>query len=131
MTGNEVFQAALDLCGLAHGGESGESALREDLKDLQSRSLGLLNLLITELTPLSERVERSTLIPKKLNTLADDVPLPEKVAGALLPYRLAAALIAEEDGELAGALLTYAREARAALLSDGKSNTHSITEVYT
>ncbi len=130
MTGNEVLDTALDLCGLARGGERGESELREDLKDLQSRSLGLLNLLITELTPLSERVERSTLVPKRLKTLADEVPLPKNVTETLLAYRLAAALIAEEDPELAGALLTYARESRLALLADGKSKTHSITEVY-
>ncbi len=130
MTGNEVLDLALDLCGLAHGGAEGESGLREDLKDLRSRSLGLMNLLITELTPLSERVVRSTLVPKKLTTLADEVPLPQNVAESLLPYRLAAALIAEEDSEMANALLLYAREARAALLADGKSTAHGIVEVY-
>lgn len=128
MTGNDILERALDLCAL-HSGDA-ESDLREDLRDLKARAPSLLNLLIAELTPLHERLTRKKTEIRSLKALTETVNLHPGICGTVLPFRLAALLIADEDRELAELLEVYAREARATLLADGKSTCHRILEVY-
>ena len=128
MTGNDILERALDLCAL-HSGNA-ETDPRGDLQDLKARAPALLNLLIAELTPLHERLTRQEKEIQTLASMAETVDLHPGICGSLLPFRLAALLIAEEDRELADVFTEYARDARAALLADGKSACHRIVEVY-
>lgn len=128
MTGNDILERALDLCAL-HS-EDVENDLRGDLQDLKARAPALLNLLIAEYTPLHERITRQKKEIRTLEAMTETVDLHPGITGSLLPFRLAALLIAEEDRELADVLTEYAGEARAALLADGASVRHRIVEVY-
>lgn len=128
MTGNDILERALDLCAL-HSGDV-ESELRGDLHDLKARAPALLNVLIAELTPLHERITRQRAGIRTLRSMTETVPLHTGICGSLLPFRLAALLIAEEDRELSDLLNEYARDAQAALLRDGKTRRHRIVEVY-
>lgn len=129
MTGNDILERALDLCALHSENVAGESD-RGDLRDLKARAPALLNVLIAELTPLHERLTGRKQEVRSLKSMAETVSLHPGVTGSLLPFRLAALLIAEEDRELSDLLNAYAREARAALLADGASARHRIVEVY-
>ena len=129
MTGNDILERAFDLCAL-HDEYAGSSGARGDLQDLKARAPALLNTLIAELTPLHERITRQKKEVRTLKSMAETVDLHPGITGSLLPFRLAALLMAEEDRELAAVLADYAREARAALLSDGKASLHRIVEVY-
>lgn len=126
MTGNDILERALDLCAL----HSGEGDFREDLRDLKARAPAILNVLIAELTPLSERLCRERQGIQTLRTLEETVHLHPGICGSVLPFALAALLIAEEDRELSDALTAHVREARAALLADGKTVRRRIVEVY-
>lgn len=128
MTGNDILERALDLCAL-HSGDV-ESELRGDLQDLKARAPALLNVLIAEQTPLHERLTGQKLEICTLQDMAGTVSLHPGICSSLLPFRLAALLIAEEDRELSALLNEYARDARAALLRDGRAARHRIVEVY-
>ena len=128
MTGNDILERALDLCALHD--ENVGSGERSDLQDLKARAPALLNTLIVELTPLHKRLTRQEKAIRALRTMTETVDLHPGITGSLLPIRLAALLIAEEDRELSNVLTEYARDARAALLADGKSSRHRIVEVY-
>lgn len=128
MTGNDILERALDLCALHSGGV--ETELRGDLLDLKARAPALLNVLIAELTPLHERLTGQEAEVCALQDMTEAVHLHSGICGSLLPFRLAALLIAEEDRELSDLLDEYARDARAALLRDGRSARHRIVEVY-
>ena len=128
MTGNDILERALDLCAL-HSGDV-ENDLRGDLQDLKARAPALLNLLIAELNPLHERLTGRKKEIRILKSMTETVDLHPGITGSLLPFRLAALLVAEEDRELSAALSEYARDARAALFADGASACHRIVEVY-
>ena len=125
MTGNDILERALDLCALHDEGSD-----RSDLRDLKARAPSLLNALIAELTPLHERLAGRKKEIRTLDSMEETVDLHPGITGSLLPFRLAALLIAEEDRELSDLLNAYARDARAALLSDGASARRRIVEVY-
>ena len=128
MTGNDILERALDLCALHDENVGGGE--RSDLQDLKARAPALLNTLIVELTPLHKRLTRQEKAIRALRAMTETVDLHPGITGSLLPIRLAALLIAEEDRELSNVLTEYARDARAALLADGKSSRHRIVEVY-
>lgn len=128
MTGNDILERALDLCALHD--ENVASNQRGDLQDLKARAPSLLNTLIAELTPLHERLTRQKTEICTLDAMTETVDLHPGITGSLLPFRLAALLIAEEDRELSDVLAAYARDARAALLADGAATCHRIVEVY-
>lgn len=126
MTGNDILERALDLCAL----HSGEGDLREDLQDLRARAPAILNTLIALYTPLSARLKREAQTVQSVKSLEESIRLHPGLCGSVLPFALAALLIADEDRELSEALSAHAREARAALLADGKSACRRIVEVY-
>lgn len=126
----EIFEQAMDLCALRGGDEDGNAVLPGDLSDLRARAVGLLNVLMGEMHPLEERLVGKTRPYARIYGLEETVDLCEGICRGVLPYRLAALLIAEEDGELSGILLRHAKEAAAALKMEGASRRHSILEVY-
>lgn len=126
MTGKDIFERALDLCALRGAGDS----LPDDVYDLQARAVGLINTIAGELHALDERLRKKACRTVFLHGLEETVDLYDGLCTAVLPYRLAALLIAEEDRELYTVLQTHAAEAAKKLLSDGKTRRHSIVEVY-
>lgn len=126
MTGKEIFERALDLCAL----RGAQDSLPEDIGDLKARAVGLLNVLAGEMHGLEERLTGKAKAVFRLYSLEETVDLCEEICACVLPYRLAALLIAEEDGDLYAVLQSHAREAARSLLADGKTRRHSIVEVY-
>ena len=130
MTGNDILERALDLCALHSDSVADDADMREDLRDLKARAPSLLNTLIAELTPLHERLTYREMEIQTLGSLSETVKLHPGICGSVLPFALASLLIAEEDRELSDLLAAHARDARTALLADGKSACHRIVEVY-
>ncbi len=126
MTGTDIFDRALDLCAL----RGAEDSLPEDLADLKARATGLLCVLIGELRPLHERLTGKKQPVRAIYSLEETVNLCEAICASVLPYALAALLIAEEDRELYTVLSAHCEQAKKALLADGKSRRHGIVEVY-
>jgi hypothetical protein len=126
----EIFEQAMDLCALRGSDGDGEPMLPGDLTDLAVRAVGILNVLMGELHSLEERLTGKERPYARIYGLEETVDLCEGICRCVLPYRLAAALIAEEDGELYRVLLHHADEAVKGLLSHGVAHRHSILEVY-
>ncbi len=126
MTGKDVFERAMDLCALR--GEN--DARSEDTADLRERATGLLNVLLSELHPLNERLIGRKRPIQELYSLEETLDICDAIGTGLIPYALAALLIAQEDTELYTVLRSHAQEVKAALLRDGVSRRHHIVEVY-
>ena len=126
MTGKDIFERALDLCALRGAGDS----LPDDVGDLQARAVGLINTLASELHALDERLRAGKCRAVHLHGLEETVDMHDGICAGVLPYRLAALFVAEEDRELSATLQSYAAEAAGRLLADGKTRRHSIVEVY-
>ncbi len=126
MTGKDAFERAMDLCALR--GEN--DACSEDTGDLKSRATGLLNLLLSELHPLNERLVGRKSPIQEIYSLEETLDVCDAIGTGLIPYALAALLIAQEDAELYAVLQSHAQEVKASLLRDGASRRHGIVEVY-
>lgn len=126
MTGTDVFERAMDLCALRGANDSRS----EDTEDLRERAVGLLNVLLGELHPLEERLTGRKKPVQELYSLEETPDVCDEIAAGLLPYALAALLIAQEDTELYTVLQAHVRETKQALLRDGASRRHRIVEVY-
>lgn len=126
MTGNEIFERALDLCALRGAGDS----LPDDIGDLRARAVGLINTVACTLRPLDERLRKAKCRMALLHGLEETVDMHEGICGGVIPYLLAALLIMDEDRELCSALQAHASDAARKLLEDGTSRRHSIVEVY-
>lgn len=126
MKGQEIFERALDLCALR--GETGNEP--NDVGDLKTRAVGILNVLFGEMHSLEERLTGRIRPYFRLHSLEESVDLCEDICASVLPYRLAALLIAEEDSELYSVLIDHAKAAANALLAGGKTYRHGIVEVY-
>ncbi|MBE6579715.1 MAG: hypothetical protein E7651_07930 [Ruminococcaceae bacterium] len=130
MKAKEIFEQAMDLCALRGSDGDGEPRMPGDLSDLSVRAVGILNVLMGEMHPLEERLTGQKRPYARIYGLEETVDLCEGICRCVLPYRLAALLIAEEDRELYDLLILHAREAAKGLLQDGASYRHSILEVY-
>lgn len=126
MTGRDIFERALDLCALRGASDS----LPDDVGDLESRAVGLLNTLAGEYHALDERLFKTERRMVFLNGLEETVDMHNGICSAVLPYRLASLLIAEEDKELYTVLQYHANDAANRLLKDGTARRHYIVEVY-
>ena len=126
MTGQDIFERALDLCAL----RGADGSLPADVGDLQSRAVGLLNVSAIALHALDQRLRGKPCYSVWMSSLEETVDMHEDICGAVLPYRLAALLIYEEDRELAERLHAHELDTEKRLLADGISRRHAITEVY-
>ena len=91
--------------------------------------MDLLNELIAENTFLNSRVTGEETALQELTALTETVSLCGEICAGIA-YGLGALLIAEEDPSLYTVLDRKYKEARKAVLADGKAVTHAITEVY-
>jgi hypothetical protein len=126
----EIFEQAMDLCALRGSDGDGDPFLPADVDDLGVRAVGILNVLMGELHPLEERLTGKQRPYARIYGLEETVDLCEGICRCVLPYRLAALLVAEEDRELSDLLRHHAAEAAKGLLADGASRVHAILEVY-
>ncbi len=126
MRGQDIFERAMDLCAL----RSGEGALPADTLDLKARSVGLLNVLMGELHGIEEQLTGRICPYVCIRSLEESIPMCDGLCNCVLPYRLAALLVAEEDRELYRLLLSHGEQAVQELMTHGASRRHSIVEVY-
>ena len=126
MRGQDIFERAMDLCAL----RSGEGTLPADTKDLKARSVGLLNVLMGELHGVEEQLTGRICPYICIHSLEESIPLCDGLCASVLPYRLAALLVAEEDRELYELLVSHSQQAVKELMTRGVSRRHPILEVY-
>ncbi len=130
MKAKEIFEQAMDLCALRGSNGEGDPYLPSDVDDLSVRAVGILNVLMGEYHSLEERLAGKERPYARIYGLEETVDLCEGICRCVLPYRLAALLIAEEDRELSDLLRHHAAEAAKGLLADGATRLHTILEVY-
>ena len=126
MTGNKLFQYAINLCGLA----SSESDTPTDVSDLLSRSVSLINILLSENAVLDGRIKKTQHQVYEITSLEETLPCSEIIASSVLPYGLARLFMLGEDDKLATDLHTLYVESQKSALKFGKATQGPIREVY-
>ena len=126
MTGQKLFETALDLCGLRND----DGTLSADVSDLSERALSFINLLIAENASLAARFGRTALTVSSISALTDEIPLPEILCASALPYGMARLILVGEDDETASRFGILYNEIRAEVLRAGRAANTEITEVY-
>ena len=126
MTGNKLFQYAIDLCGLS----SSEFDTPTDVSDLLSRSVSLINILLSENAILDGRIKKTDHEIYEITSLEDSLPCSEIIASSVLPYGLARLFMLGEDDKLASDLHSLYIESQKTALKFGKALQHPIKEVY-
>ena len=126
MTGKELFESALDLCGLRQT----DGKLPNDVSDLEQRALSLINILLAENSVLDCRIGKKEHEVYSITSLSQAVPLCDIVQNRVLPYGLARLLLLGEDDNLASDMNRLYNESRAEALGFGKPKVEPIAEVY-
>ena len=126
MTGRELFEAAMDVCGLRET----DGSVPGDALDLEQRAPALINLLLADNAWLDSRIKKQPpqiCVTEGLESVLD---VSEIVARSVLPYGLAALLTAGEDDALCARLSAQYESARELALRSGRAAAEEITEVY-
>lgn len=126
MTGNELYNAALDLCGL----RKSDGSLPSDISDLTQRAPALINILLAENASLDGRITKTEQTVSSIALLSETLSISDILSASVLPYGLAALLMSGEDDEVAKEMKTLYASARENALSFGKARVESISEVY-
>lgn len=126
MTGNQLFESAVDLCGL----RSSMYDVPTDILDLSLRALSLINLLLSENSSLDCRIRKCDHTLLQILSLEEELPCSDIVASTVLPYGLARLFMLGEDDALANEMERLYNEAKVTALKFGKAKRRAITEVY-
>lgn len=127
MTGYELYLSALDICGLRNA--KGEED--EDLNDLKSRSLNLINLLLDETLWLERYLKNdSSLSAVHLEALEEELTVDPLISGCVLAFGLASMLTAEEDPNFSLRLYERYKLNTAIVQRSSVSKRHPIEEMY-
>ena len=124
MTGNQLFQTALDILGL----RTASGNIPADAADMQERALSLINLLLAENSALDCRISKTEQKVKQINSMTDTVAFSDIMC--VLPKGLAKLLSDGEDDTLAAKLAADYSAARTEALRFGNAKCMPITEVY-
>ncbi len=126
MTGQEIFEIALDMCGL----RKDDSSLPVDVSDLQQRALSLLNGTLSEISILDSKIKKTEHRVLMLKDLEEEVLCSDILAHYIIPLGLARLMMLGEDDVLAADLNKLYTDARDEALRFGKAKFHQISEVY-
>lgn len=126
MTGQELYEAALDVAGI----KLRNGAVPATASDLTARCVSLINILITENAFLNSLITKRPEAPKLISSLGESVELDRKLLTFSLPYGLAALLLIPDDLEESTLLFNKYIQATAKIRSELPTHRHSIEEVY-
>ena len=126
MTGNQLFEYAVDLCGL----RSSATDLPADVSDLSLRAVSLINILLSENSSLDCRIRKCEHAVLKILSLDEDLPCSDILASSVLPYGLARLFMLGDDDGLANEMERLYNEAKNEALKFGKPKQRITTEVY-
>ena len=126
MTGNELFENAVDICAL----RSSLTNVPTDIDDLKQRAPALINLLLAENSSLDCRIRRVEHQVLKIDSLDGQIPCSDIVASAVLPYGLARLLMLGEDDAFVVEVERLYAEAKLIAIRFGKAKHGVVTEVY-
>lgn len=127
MTGYELYLSALDICGLRNA--QGEED--EDLNDLKSRSLNIINLLLDETLWLERHLKNNkNLNSVHLSALEEELAVDPLISGCVLPFGLAAMLIADEATDFSIMLYERYKLNTAIVQRSFISKRHPVEEMY-
>jgi hypothetical protein len=126
LTGNDIFNTALDLCALRNTNGS----IPADCEDLKQRAVGLLNLLIAENAYLDSLIKKQKIVISIITSLSDKIELSPLLTSVVLPYGLAFLLIQNEDSSTASFFRAKYESEKNRIQSQLKGVIQGITEVY-
>ncbi len=126
MTGENILNIVLDLL----NAKSSDGALPEGCKDLQARSVNLINICLAQCAPLNTLLKNTESYIPAITRLGDSIDYDTSLLTAVIPFGVAAYLCAEEDSTLSASMMEKYRVAYSHAMRYSKSRTHSITEVY-
>ncbi len=126
MTGKELFEISLDLCGL----RKSDGSIPNDVSDMQQRAVSLINILLAENAEIDSRIRRIEHRVESILSIDDKLVCSDVVSSGILPYGLSRLLLLGEDDELAANFHKLYHDARERAIRFGKARTVSITEVY-
>jgi len=126
MTGQELYEAALDVAGI----KLRNGSVPATASDLTARCVSLINMLITENAFLNSLITKSPEAPKFISSLGETVELDKKLLTFSLPYGLAALLLIPDDMEGSTLLFNKYIQATVKIKSELPTRRHSIEEVY-
>ena len=126
MTGKELFDIALDLCGL----RKTDGSIPDDVDDLQQRAISLTNLVLAENAEIDCRIRRIEHRTSSIKSLEDRLDCSDIVASSVLPYGMARLLLLGEDDALASNFHNLYLDARKRAIRFGKARSEAITGVY-
>ncbi len=126
MTGNELLNLALDICGLRK--EDGQ--IPEDVSDLKQRALAAINIVLAENAVTDCRIRKCEHKVASLSSLDDTIDCSAVIASSVLPYGVARLLMLNEDEAFARALGSVYESAQSSSLKFGRARVQSIEEVY-
>ncbi len=126
MTGNQLFEASLDLLGLRNENAQAPS----DTDDLKSRALTLINTALAEVSTLDCRIRRCEHTVKSIPSMESEIDCSDIVLHTVLPYAVARLLIIGEDEALAASMSRLCEEGKKGAIRFGKAKAQPIAEVY-
>lgn len=126
MTGRELLIYSLNLCGLMKN----NAEIPNDAKDLEQRSVSLINIVIAENAVTDCRIRKIPHSVARIRTLEDVIDCSDIICRSVLPYGLARLFMLGEDDALASGFNKLYNEAREKAIGYGKAKAEKITEVY-
>lgn len=126
MTGNDIFNTAMDLCAL----RTKSGAIPADCEDMTQRAVGLINLLIAENAYLDSLLKNQNIVISTITELTDTVELSPILCSVVLPYGLACLLLQNEDENTAAFFRNRYESEMLKIQSRLKGRITEITEVY-
>lgn len=126
MTCNELFEKALDICGL----RGTEADVPTDTDDLKQRALSLINVVLAENSVLDCRIKKTEHSVLTVSSMDDSPEMSDIVLNTVLPYGLARLLVMGEDDELSDRISRLYSDSQEAAIRFGKAKSHEITGVY-
>ncbi len=126
MTGNKLFELALDLLGL----RMNDYSLPSDTQDLNTRALSLINITLAENSSLDCHIRRVKNQTVSISSLDDVIECSEIVLNSVLPYGVARLLALGEDDALASDMNRLYSDAKSKAWNFNKAHAEPITEVY-
>lgn len=127
MTVNELYNSALELLAL----KNSDGSENEDCADYGNRALGLVNLLLAETLWLDRIIKRdNSVMPVYVNETSAPLQCNDTLARAVLPYGLAALLVADDDVAMHKLMTERYQNAAKTLKEEAGSIRHDIADCY-
>ena len=126
MTGNKIFEIALDILNLRTSG----GILPDNCADLKARAVNIINICLAECACLNGLICNTDGEIISITSLEQTVEFSPLLLNAVIPFGVASYLCTDEDPVLANSLWEKYRYAYRSAQRNSRGRIHSITEVH-